>query len=138
MDELDRSYPETCAFFAGKPRALGLYEAFVRRMLDTFPSTELQVRKTQISLVDRRMYACVSLMRARRKVELPPEYIVVTFSSTGRLDSPRVAQQVEIHAGRWTIHVVVGDASELDEELYGWVSASHACFVEGQGHPYGR
>ena len=99
-------------------------------MLTTFPNTKLDVRKTQISLLDRRMYACVSMMRARRKAELPAEYIVVTFSSPAAVDSARVAQQVQIRPGRWTVHVVVGDESELDGELYGWVHMSHACFAE--------
>lgn len=130
MDELERTYPEALAFFAGKPQALALYVAFARRMLAVFPGTELQVRKTQISLVDRHMYACVSMMRARRKAELPSEYIVVTFSAPGPVDSPRVAQQVEIRPGRWTVHVVVGSEAELDDELLGWVEASHARFVE--------
>lgn len=129
-DELDRAYPEACAFFAGKPHSLALYQAFARSMLATLPHTKLDVRKTQISLLDGRMYACVSMMRARRKAELPPEYIVVTFSSPSAVESPRVAQQVQIRPGRWTVHVVVGDESELDDELLGWVHMSHACFAE--------
>lgn len=130
MDELERTRPEALAFFVGKPHALALYEAFARWALAAFPGTELQVRKTQISLVDRRMYACVSMMRARRKAELPPEYVVVTLSSPERVDSPRVAQQVEIRPGRWTVHVAVGQEAELDDELLGWVAMSHACFAE--------
>ena len=130
MGEFERTYPGACAFFAGQPHALALYETFARWALEMFPATELQVRKTQISLMDRRMYACVSMMRARRRAELPPEYIVVTLSAPDRVDSPRVAQQVEIRPGRWTVHVVVGDAAELDDELLGWVAASHARFID--------
>ena len=130
MDEMNRTNSEACTFFAGRPHALALYQAFARSMLTTFPNTKLDVRKTQISLLDRRMYACVSMMRARRKAELPAEYIVVTFSSPAAVDSARVAQQVQIRPGRWTVHVVVGDESELDGELYGWVHMSHACFAE--------
>ncbi len=128
MDELERIYPEAAAFFDGKPHALALYKALVSWALEAFPDTRLDVRKTQISLIDGRMYACVSIMRAKRKAELPPEYIVVTFSAQERLDSPRVAQQVQIRPGRWTVHVVVGEGEELDEELFDWVSLSHDLF----------
>ena len=55
---------------------------------------------------------------------------MVTLSSPERVDSPRVAQQVEIRPGRWTVHVAVGQEAELDDELLGWVAMSHACFAE--------
>lgn len=128
MDELERTYPQAVAFFDGKPHALALYRALAERALRSFPSTRVDVRKTQISLIDGHMYACVSTMRAKRKAELPPEYIVVTFSAPEQVDSPRVAQQVEIRPGRWTVHVVVGKEAELDDELLGWVRLSHEAF----------
>ena len=125
MYELRRTYPQAMAFFADKPHALALYGTFAKWAVRTYPSTRIDVRKTQISFIDGRMYACVSMMRARRKAELPPGYVVVTFSSPASIDSPRVAQQVQIRPGRWTVHVVVGQADEFDRELLDWVRISH-------------
>lgn len=125
MNEASATSPKTLAFFDGKPQELALYERFATRVLDMFPATEIQVKKTQISFVQRRMYACVSMMRAKRKAELPAAYIVVTISAPDAMTSPRVAQQTQIRSGRWTVHIVVGDETELDEELFGWVASSH-------------
>lgn len=116
---------QAAAFFDGKPRAYGLFEALAKMLADTYPATQIQVKKTQVSFVDRHIYACASMMRAKRRSELPDEYVVVTFSSPGPIDSARVAQQVQIRPGRWTVHVVVGEESELDDELLGWVEVSH-------------
>lgn len=128
MDELERTYPQVVAFFDGRPHELALFEALAGWAVRTFPGTRIDVRKTQISLIDGHMYACASMMRARRKADLPPAYIVVSFSAPAGIDSPRVAQQVQIRPGRWTVHVVVGEEDELDDELLGWIRDSHDIF----------
>lgn len=126
MDTTDPAYSQAIAFFDGKPRAFGLFESLAELLRGEYPATEIQVKKTQISFVDRHIYACASMMRAKRKSELPDEYVVVTFSAPESICSERVAQQVMIRPGRWTVHIVVGDPSELDDELLGWVDVSHA------------
>ena len=36
-------------------------------------------------------------------------------------DSPRVAAASEPYPGRWTHHILVTEAGQIDEELMGWL-----------------
>ena len=44
-------------FFDSKPDALALYEAFREAVLEKVPNARIEVKKTQISFFDRRMFA---------------------------------------------------------------------------------
>lgn len=65
------------------------------------------------------------MMRLRKKKELPPAYIVVTFGLERRETSPRVAAAAEPYPNRWTHHVLIERPEELDEELMGWVKEAY-------------
>ena len=117
---------DTLFFFDGKPRALFLYESLLGQLTAFAGEFTIRVQKTQISLSARRLFACVSMMRVRKKSELPEEYIVGTFGLPTPLDSPRIAAKTEPYPNRWTHHVVIGDASEIDAELLGWLSEARA------------
>ena len=112
-------------FFDGRPWELGLFERFAESVLSEFPEAVMKVQKTQVSFYDRRMFACVSLMPARRKAERPERFITVSFGLATPLESPR-AVPVMVRANRWTHHVIVGRAEEIDAELTGWVREAHA------------
>lgn len=53
--------------------------------------------------------------------ERPAVYIVVTFGLGYKVESPRIDVAVEPYPNRWTHHVLISSAEELDEELMGWV-----------------
>ena len=108
-------------FFAEQPAAFALYEAFADRVLTLFPEASARVQKTQITFSGRRVFACVSCLRVRRKAELPDPWIVVTLGLPCPLASPRVAAKTEPYPGRWTNHIVVGSVEEIDDELLAWV-----------------
>lgn len=112
-------------FFDGHMEALSLYEAFAGELRRRFPETSTRVQKSQITFSDRHVYACVSFARVRKKAELPEAYIVVTLGLPYPLDSQRVAVKTEPYPGRWTTHLVVGDASELDEEFWAWTAQAY-------------
>jgi len=42
------------------------------------------------------------------------------------VDSPRIAAKTEPYPNRWTHHVVIWDASEIDAELLGWLAEARA------------
>lgn len=113
---------DTLLFFSAEPRALTLYQAFEEAVLSRFPSVRVKVCKTLISFSDRFGFAYVSLPRRKFR---PRGSLLVTLGLPFRLDSPRVFQAVEPYPGRWTIHVVVTDESEIDEELMSFVAMSH-------------
>ena len=86
----------------------------------------IKVQKSQITFYNRRLFACASFARVRRKAELPPCWLVVTVGLARRLDSPRVAVATEPYPGRWTHHIVISDPAEVDDELMGWVREAAA------------
>lgn len=110
-------------FFDGKPDALFLYEAFRNKVLAEkgIGDVTIRVQKTQITFSNRHVFACVSQMRVRKKKELPPVYIVVTFGLCRELESSRIAAKTEPYPNRWTHHVVIGDENDIDSELMGWI-----------------
>ena len=128
---MDFMNPDVCMFFDPHPAALPLYEAFAGMMAERFPETRVRVQKTQITFSNRRIYACVSLLRVKRKAELSEAWFTLTLGLPYPLESPRVAAKVEPYPGRWTTHIVIRDPSELDAELFSWVEQAYA-FAESK------
>lgn len=112
-------------FFDRQPAAFSLYEAFTARLFEMFPSTSIQVQKSQITFSNRHVYACVSFARVKKKAELPNPYFVLTLGLSYPLQSDRAAVKTEPYPGRWTTHFVIGSLSELDDELFSWVRQAY-------------
>ena len=119
---------DTMAFFEAQkhPEALPLYEALEGRILAEVDGVRIKVQKSQITFYNRRLFACASFARVRRKAELPPCWLVVTVGLARRLDSPRVAVATEPYPGRWTHHIVISDPADVDDELMGCVREAAA------------
>ena len=77
------------------------------------------------------MFSCVSFARVRRKKECPDSYIVITFGLSRREESPRVDVATEPYPGRWTHHILVSEAGEINDELMGWIEEA-ALFSAGK------
>ena len=112
-------------FFDGKPEELALYETLLDRIKALGAYTAI-AHKTQISLKNRRVFACVSVFRVLPKRLLPAHYLVLTLGLPDPLDSPRIASKTEAQPGRWTHHIVLAGASELDAELLEWIRRAYA------------
>ena len=108
-----------------------LYELFCDKLLVEFPDTRVKVQKSQISYYNRHLYACVSFLKVRKKAELPEDYFVLTLGLPAPLESGRVAAKTEPYPGRWTNHVLVSEASQVDEELLEWLNEAWA-FAESK------
>jgi len=83
------------------------------------------VQKSQISYYNRRLYACVSFLKVKKKAELPEDYFVLTLGLSAPLESDRVAAKTEPYPGRWTTHFVISSLSALDEELFDWIEQAY-------------
>lgn len=112
-------------FFDGKPEELALYETLLDQ-IKALGDVSVVVHKTQISLKNRRVFACVSVFRVLPKRLLPAHYLVLTLGLPDPLDSPRIAAKTEAQPGRWTHHIVLAGASELDAELLEWIRRAYA------------
>ena len=111
-------------FFDGKPEELALYEALLDRLAELGAFSTV-AHKTQISLKNRRVFACVSIFRVLPKRLLPAHFLVLTLGLPYPLDAPRIAAKTEAQPGRWTHHIVLAGASELDAELLEWVRQAY-------------
>lgn len=121
---------EELRFFQGREDALPLYLRLRERLEDCGP-VEIRVKKTQISLIRRRLFGAVSFTPVRRAKDRPPRWITLTIGLGRRLDSPRIDGVVEPYPGRWTHHLMIGSEAELDEEVLGWLREA-AAFAESK------
>ena len=113
--------PDTPFFFMDSPLSLPLYLTLEKRILAELPDTRVRVQKTQISFSNRRNFAFASLLPARRAAARPNPYLTVTVGLGRRLDALRVDAASEPYPGRWTHHIVIGSAEEIDGELMDWI-----------------
>lgn len=113
-------------FFDEHMDALPLYEAFESCVMREIDNVRIKVQKSQISFYNRRMFACVSFARVRKKKDCPPSYIVVTFGLGRRVESPRIEVATEPYPNRWTHHLLLSDLRELDDELLAWIREAAA------------
>jgi len=118
-------------FFDKQPQALPLYSAFRSRLFEELDGINLRVQKTQITLSNRRVFAAVSFLPARRAKDRPDPYITITLGLNRREDSPRIDQATEPYPGRWTHHLVIGSVEEIDDELMSWVREAYT-FAESK------
>ncbi len=111
-------------FFDGKPEERALYEALLDRIaaLGAFSAV---VHKTQISLKNRRVFACVSMLRVLPKMQLPPHFLVLTLGLSYPLGSPQIAAKTEAQPNRWTHHIVLGGPDDLDDEQLDWLRQAY-------------
>ena len=117
--------PEHCTadagmFFDGHPAELALYEALFRADGRGVSGGNRQGAESQISFYGRHLFAAASLP-VRAAEGLAEDVLMVTVGLPYRLDSPRVVAASEPYPGRWTHHVLVTEADQIDEELMGWL-----------------
>ena len=112
-------------FFSGHMAALPLYERLEQVLLEAFPGTAVEVRKTQISFKNRHLFACASFLPVKRKAQRPDPYLTVTFGLGRPVYRQRIAVTTEAQPNRWTHHVLVGSPEEIDEELLGWLRGAY-------------
>lgn len=117
------------SFFSGHEAALPLYAALEEKLRETMGDWETRVQKTQISLYRKRLFACVSFLPVRRAKDRPGAYITLSIGLTDRIASDRIDQAVEVRPNRWTHHLLISGAEEIDGEVMQWIRAA-AAFAE--------
>lgn len=109
--------PDEIHFFPAA--AVPLYELFRESMLTLEPDTVFSVKKTQISLQCGKMYGCVSL--PRRKAEREAGWLLITFGLPYQVRHERILTACEPYPNRWTHHMLLHSADEIDDTLLGWL-----------------
>ena len=113
-------------FFGEHMDALPIYARLEERIQTKIPDVKIKVAKTQITFAKRYGFAFVSFNPCRRAKDRPAVWMTVTFGLGYRKESPRIDVATEAYPGRWTHHVMVGSAEEIDEELLGWIQEAAA------------
>ena len=113
-------------FFDSHPDALPLYEAFREAVIGKFPDTRIEVKKTQISFFNRRVFAAVSFTPVRKAKKRPNPFLTITFGLSYRKESSRIDVATEPYPKRWTHHVMIGTIEEIDDELISWIMEAAA------------
>ena len=124
MERPEHYQSDVWMYFDGHPEERALYEVLFGLLERRFPDARVRVQKSQISFYNRHLFAAASLP-VRRKKNWPERCILVTFGLEHRLESPRIAVATEPYPNRWTHHVVVARAEELDEELMDWLEEAY-------------
>lgn len=113
------------AFFIGHESALPIYERLREAVCALDGNIEVRVGRSQLSFYGRHMFAAASFLKARRAAERPPVYLTLTVGLPFRLDHPRVDVATEPYPGRWTHHLTLSSAADVDEELMAWIAEAY-------------
>ena len=117
---------EILYFFSGHMDALPLYQRLEALILEQIPDVRIKVSKTQIGFFNKRGFAFVSFNPCRRAKDRPETWMTVTFGLAFRVDDPRIDVATEPYPNRWTHHVTVSRAEDVDGQLLGWIREAAA------------
>ena len=113
---------EELLFFNEKTNMLPAYEKLRSALCRSHTEIETKVSKTQISFKSRYIFALVSFQRVPR---VSGEYLLVSFGLDYEKRSSRIAVATEAARKRWTHHVIVQSAAEIDGELLQWLEEAY-------------
>lgn len=57
--------------------------------------------------------------------KMPEVYLVLTFGLDHRLTDPRIVEAAEPYPNHWTHHMLLQGASDLDEDVLGWLRQAY-------------
>lgn len=117
---------EILYFFNKHMDALPLYQRLEALILEQIPDVRIKVSKTQIGFFNKRGFAFVSFNPCRRAKDRPETWMTVTFGLAFRVDDPRIDVATEPYPNRWTHHVTVSRAEDMDGQLLGWIREAAA------------
>lgn len=117
---------EILFFFSEHMDALPLYQRLEALILEQIPDVRIKVSKTQIGFFNKRGFAFVSFNPCRRAKDRPETWMTVTFGLAFRVDDSRIDVATEPYPNRWTHHVTVSRAEDMDGQLLGWIREAAA------------
>jgi hypothetical protein len=112
-------------FFDKVPDAFPLYEDVADKLLAEFPDVKVKLQKTQITFANKHGFAFVSLPIRRRK-GWPEICIILTLGLGRKLEHPRIDIATEPYPNRWTHHIVIQNADEVDEQIAEWIREAYS------------
>lgn len=102
-------------FFREDEGRVALFSS-IREAIEAFGASDEHMGKSQISFGTKRKFAWVWMPIHTGKGR-PEGCLVLTLALRRRVDSDRVAEAVEPYPGRWTTHIIIADAKDMDDEV---------------------
>lgn len=111
-------------YFAGcDPHSRQIFEA-VRSAIASIGPADVRVSKSQVAFRHRRGFASVWMPAQYLRGEVAP--LVLTISLDRRDESPRWKEVVEPRPGRFTHHLELSVADDIDGEVIDWLHEAWA------------
>jgi hypothetical protein len=119
-------------YLAREPRALPLYLEIEALLLAAFPGAHVDVQRSQITFrlqptlepgqpPGRERTLAAVWLPIHPVAGRPEVYVVLTFGLRRRVDDPRIVEAVEPYPGRWTHHMIISSAAQIDEQVLAWL-----------------
>ena len=121
----------------GEPEAMPLFQTLHERIMEEcgeLATVSWKLQKTQLSYYNPRMFACISLLRIKRKADMPHPYITVSFGLGKPFRHSRIGVVTEVAPNRWTHHVLASSLQEIDDQLMSWIKEAAQFSVEKSKH----
>lgn len=112
-------------YLGKEPTLVPVYAALRDSILKMYPKSEIRVQKTTLSFRHPMPYCYVGLPISRISKDAPKKHLVVSLLLGEHIVHPRFPQVTEAYPGRFTHHLVLSSAEEVDDELLAWVRQSH-------------
>lgn len=109
------------SFFSNHKPSKALYER-IDVFIQSLGEAETRVTKSQIGFRRRRGFAWVWI--PEKHLGRPAAPLVLTLAFHHRDPSPRWKEVVEPHPGRFTHHLELFSADQVDDEVCGWIAAA--------------
>ena len=109
--------------FAGRGASLELFQV-VMDVICSLGSVQVVPRKTLVAFGRPKKFAWVWLPQMWIR-QAPSDSITLTFGLDHRLRHPGIKQVVEPYPGRFTHHVVITQASEVDITVERWLREAY-------------
>ena len=105
-------------YFAGHDEARRLFEP-LRRVIETFEGVDMRVTKSQVAFYRHRAFAWAWIPGKYVRGRVAP--LVLTLALPFRDPSPRWKEIVEPSPGRFTHHLELYSARDIDNEVRLWL-----------------
>lgn len=118
-------------YFAGYPEQMIIFGA-IQTMMAGIGPVKVEVMKSGISFGTSRKFAWVWLPQ-KYELKQPEGSLVLSFGLDRMIEDPIIKQVVNPYRQRWTHHVVISTAADLDETLRDWLSEAYRFSTRGKG-----
>jgi len=108
-------------FFAGYEASRSIFEV-LREAIDELGPSEMRVAKSQVAFYRRKAFAWAWMPDRHLHGKHAP--LVLTLGFRYRDSSPRWKEIVEPYPGRFTHHLELYSAADIDDEVIAWLRAA--------------